>query len=146
MVGTILPELRVCRVEPTPAPHLRTGQLGQEERGKTSKGPEERARGGRESLPLRSADFQPQGLEPPEPGPAHGQGLYSKQGCKTSRSFLRPSVGVATDISIPGPSPNDHSSVKYIDVPGTQISTFNFHKSFFCLQRDPPNFPELPLL
>lgn len=51
-----------------------------------------------------------------------------------------------TDISTPVHPPNDHSSVRYIDVPGTKISTFNFHKSFFCLQRDPPKCPGSPLL
>lgn len=52
MAGPILTELRVSRVVPTPCPHLRAGQLGQEERGKASKGPEELARGAREVLAI----------------------------------------------------------------------------------------------
>ena len=86
------------------------------------------------------------GPEPWEPDPAHSPGIWSEQGYRTSRSFLRMPKGDLTDISNPVRSPNDHSSVKYIDVPGTQISAFNFHKSFLCLQRDPPECPGLPLL
>lgn len=86
------------------------------------------------------------GPEPWEPDPAHSPGIWSEQGYRTSRSFLRMPMGDLTDISIPVHSPNDHSSVRYIDVPGTQISTLNFHKSFLCLQRDPPECPGLPKL
>lgn len=55
-------------------------------------------------------------------------------------------MGALTDTSLPVQSPDDRSSVRYIDGPGTEISMFNFHKSFFCLQRDPPKCPGLPLL
>lgn len=41
MAGPILTELRASRVVPTPCPHLRAGQLGQEEKGKAK----QRARG-----------------------------------------------------------------------------------------------------